>query len=160
MVNIAVVFRGVDDTCLTEGFDALGAGAAFATMLFAALVATPCLGVVDTQGFAMTGDIRFGEVGIRCEEGDALVGTRHNRLIHSVHKGPAAVGIDSMVACVVSHHDTPQPACLRHARSDSQHDAVAERNDRGTHVVVVIVALGDSVSPLEEGTAEVLMNEV
>ena len=59
-----LIFRGILYPRLAEGFDTLGAGAAFAAVFLPPFVATPCLGIVDTECLSVAGDVGFGEVGI------------------------------------------------------------------------------------------------
>ena len=65
-----------------------------------------------------------------------------------------------MVPRMIGNHDTPQAVALGNAAGDSQHDAVAERHHCRFHVLVIIVAVGDSIGTLEQCALEVLVHEV
>ena len=60
-ILISFVFGGVFYSRFAEGFLTLGAGAAFAAMSLAPLVATPCLRIVYPKGFAAAGNVGFGD---------------------------------------------------------------------------------------------------
>lgn len=64
----------------------------------AALVAGPCVGVVDAEGVAEGGDAGFvgGDEG--AEELDAWVGAVFHGIGHGEHEGFAAIRVDGVVA--------------------------------------------------------------
>ena len=102
------IYRFVVDSGFAERFYAFGAGAAFAAVVLASFVATPSLAVVDAESFASACDVGFGERGLGREETHAVVGAGLHSVVHRLHEGWAAVGVDSMVAGVVRHHNLLQ----------------------------------------------------
>ena len=94
---------------------------------------------------------------IGCEESYAVPCARLDSVIHRLDKRRPAVGIDSMVAGMVCQHDILEFVVLRHACCYGEHDPVAEGNDGGAHVLLVVIAFGNSVCALEQrGSEEVL----
>ena len=64
-----------------------------------------------------------------------------------------------MVTTVIGHHHILQAATLCNTSCYGQHDAVAERNHRGFHVVFCIMAFGNGVGAFQERTLEILRHE-
>ena len=129
-------------------------------MFFAAFVAGVGEGVVDAEFLAAEGDVAFGDVAVGGDDADAVVGAGPGRTVEGFHEFGTAVGVDGMVAGVVRDHDGVQVAAFGQARGDGEHNAIAERDDSGFHVVIGIGALGDLASGEEEVAAEVFADEI
>ena len=107
----------------------------------------------------MAGDLALTYIGIgRCDL-DAIARTGCDSLVHRADEGGTAVGIDSVVTEVIGDIYALQTSALSETRSDGEHDAVAEGDDRRSHILLVIAPLGDLSAPLQEGAAEVLPHE-
>lgn len=72
---IALVFCFIIYAGKAKGFAPFETGSTASAMDCPTLVARPCLGVVDAETLTTTSDICFGDVGIRCPDGDVGVGT-------------------------------------------------------------------------------------
>ncbi len=154
-----LVFGGIVNAGLAEGLLPLAAGAAFAAMFLASLVAAPCLAVVQAKGFAVAGDVGFRKVGVGCNDGNVLVGAGLGRIRYGIDKLRTAVGINGMVAAVVGHQHMFKLVAFGYTDSYAQHDAVAERNDGRFHVVLVVIAFGYGASPFQKARLEILGHE-
>ena len=72
----------------------------------------------------------------------------------------AAVRIDGVVSAVVGQHNGVQLVAFGQTGRHGQHNAVAERHDRGLHILVIIVSVGYGFCALEQSALEVLVHEV
>ena len=106
------------DAGLGEGFFAFAAGAAYAAVVFAAFVATPGLGVVEMKVFAFGCNLSLGETGIRRKELNPVPRTEMDGVIHRLDELRAAVGVDSMIAGMISQQDVLEMIVLRYTGSD------------------------------------------
>ena len=117
------------------------------------------MGIVDSESRAATCDVGLGDVGVRGVDGDAVIGAFGYCAAHGVDKSPAAVGIYRVVTPVVGHHEVFESAAFGQAGGHGEHDAVAERNHRRAHVVVIVVSFGDGVGAAQERALEQLSHE-
>ena len=65
-----------------------------------------------------------------------------------------------MVAVVVGDEHTVQSAALSQSAAYGKHDAVTERYHRRLHILLVIIAFGNSVSTFEQRRLEVAVHKV
>ena len=82
-----------------------------------------------------------------------------NRFMHRTDEGATAVGVDGMIAKVVSDIYSVKSSGFRQPSSDGEHDAIAEGNDCRGHILLIVPSLGDGSSTREESTVEVLADE-
>ena len=129
-------------------------------MLLAALVAAPCLGIVDAEALSDACDVCLGDGGVGCHNPYADVCARLSRRVDGFDEVLTAVGIDGVVASVVGDKHLGQSVALGDAHGDGEHYAVTEGHDGGLHVLVLVVSLGDGVGSGEEARLEVLVHEV
>ena len=107
----------------------------------------------------MASDLTLTNIGIGGCDLDAIARAGGDSLVHRADEGGTAVGVDSVVTEVIGDVYTLQASALSEACSDGEHDAVAEGDDRRSHILLVIAPLGDLSAPLQEGAAEVLAHK-
>ena len=81
---------------LTQCFLALNACAACATVHLSALIARPCLTVVDAEHLATTGDVGLGDIGVWRNDLHVVVCALLCSLTDGVDERGTAVGIDGV----------------------------------------------------------------
>ena len=153
------VFGCVGDAGECECLASLLTGAALAAVLVAALVATPGLGIINTEKFATACYIRLCPIGIRGEQFYSVICTFAHCSGECIDERRPAIGVDSMVTAVVSHEYAAQVTVFRHAGSYGEHDTVAKRYNGGSHVFIVVLALGYIRCTGEERGVEILLDE-
>lgn len=154
-----VVDGGIGNAGDLKGFATLAAGAAGAAMVLAAAIATVCMAVVHAYGSAALGYLPLGEVRVRRQQGNAVVGAGGYGARHILDKGGAAIGIYGVVAAVVGQHHVRQVVRLGKAGCDGKHNAVAEGHDGAAHVFVIVIAVGDGIGPGEQRTCKMLADK-
>ena len=82
-----------------------------------------------------------------------------NSFMHRMDEGATAVGVDGMIAKVVSDIYSVKSSGFGQPSSDGEHDAIAEGNDCRSHILLIVPSLGDGSSTREESTMEVLADE-
>ena len=82
-----------------------------------------------------------------------------NRFMHRTDEGATAVGVDGMIAEVVSYIYSVEASGFGQPSSYGEHDAIAEGNDCRGHILLIVPSLGDGSSTKEESTVEVLADE-
>ena len=103
---------------LCEGFFAFAAGPADTAMMLAAFVTTPGLGVVEMKVFAFGCNLSLGETGIRREELNPVPRTEMDGIIHRLDELRTAVGVDGVIAGMISQQDVLEMIVLRYTGSD------------------------------------------
>lgn len=139
------VYRWVVYAGSGKSLAALSAGAATAAVLLAAAIARIGVAEVDTQLGTTPYDISLGKQRVWGTEFDTLVCAFAHGSIHGLHKPRAAVGIYVVVAAVVGHKHTFQPAALSQSAGHTEHDAIAEWHHSAVHILFGIAAIRNSV---------------
>ena len=117
------------------------------------------MGVVNAEFGATAYEGGLGEVGVGGVEADAVVGAGLHGPTHRVDEARRAVGVDGVVAAVVGHQHTLQATAFGQPAGHAEHDAVAEGDHRGAHILLGIVARGDGVGAGGERRGEVAPHE-
>ena len=158
--GLCVVWGWIVDSGGLQGFFALDARAAFATVVCAAFVAAPCFGIVEAEPFANARDVGFGNVGIGRHNMRFYVGSGCGCGVDGADELRRAVGIEGVVAAMVGDENLREAVTFGHANGNGEHDAVAEGHHGGLHVVGGIMAFGNGVGTLEQRAFEVALHEV
>ncbi len=128
-------------------------------MFFATLVARVGQGVVHADGGSATCNVVFGQVGVGGAELDVVVGSFGDGSCHGADEPVAAVGVDGVVASMVGYHHGFKAVAFGQSGGHAEHDSVAERHNGGSHVVVLIMPLGDGFGAAQKGAFKVFSHE-
>ena len=129
-------------------------------MLLASLVAAPCLGVVQSQFLAASGNVALGDLGVRSYNVHIVVCAGIGSRVDGVDELRTAVGIYGMVATVIGYEHLVEAVALGNAYGYREHNAVAERHYCRLHVFVGIVSFGYCVGSVKQTRLEILVHEV
>ena len=130
-------------------FFSLHTCAAFAAMFFAAFIATPCFGVVDTKFFTYSCYIAFGYFCVWGYNLYVVVGSGIGCAVYCIDEFRTAVGVYSMVATVIGNKHLVEIVAFGYAYCYRQHDAIAERYNGRLHIVIGIMSLGYCIGTIK-----------
>ena len=155
-----LVFCWVCQSCFTEGFLALYASAALATMTIASLITAPRFGIVDAEFRPDAHDVGFCNVGKSCFYAGVVECSRLRGSSHCINKFRATVWINGVIATMVGNVYAVEIVAFGNACCDGEHDAVAERHNRRLHILLFVMPFGNFVRPLQERTLELLLHKL
>ena len=159
VARLYIILCRVGDVCDAEGFATLGAGAAGAAVFLASTIAGICFPIVDAEFRASHHDVAFGKMGVWRIQLHTIVSARLHGFAHGGDEVGSAVGINGVVAAMISHHHNFQSTAFGKSASYREHNAVAERHHGAFHVVIVVVAAGNGVGAAEQRRGKELFHE-
>ena len=147
---IGFILRGINEACIDKGLAAFYASAAGAAVKVSTFVAGPRFAEVDTEVVAESRNGGLILVDEGAQQFHAGIRAFTHRSGHAVHEGLAAVGIDRVVATVRSNDQRPGSPALGDAAGNSEHDAVAKRDDGALHRPLFVMTIRNVTTALEK----------
>ncbi|SPE56927.1 hypothetical protein SBV1_260022 [Verrucomicrobia bacterium] len=154
------VNRGVGQARQQEGFTALDARAAGATVDGAAFVTGPGFREIHPELMTAPGYLGLRTVDERAEDFDVGVRSEADRIGNRPHEILTAVRVDGVVAGVGRDDESLGLDRFGKAAGDREHDPVPERDNSLLHLSLFVMALGNGAARFEQVGLEKLAHKI